>query len=179
MVVRCSTILFLYICAGFCADLSLESARERADKGDWKGAEELSRRHLRDHPADEAATVLHATSMIRLSQPFDAALELEEILNLHPNFLEASKLYAALLMDVLNDSEGAGKILAHCSQLAPKDPQVWEALGKLNLRRKSQKHAMDNFREAARLAPTNPVYVAELAHSLEGSDDEAARATYR
>ena len=84
--------------------------------------------HLREHPDSEAATVLHATALIRLSQPFDAALELEDYLRKFPNKVEAAKLYAALLVDVVNDRPKAEEILLQCSKLAPRDAGVQEGL---------------------------------------------------
>jgi len=179
MGVRCQ--LFLLLC-GFTA-LAAESGRDRAhalaSAGDWKTAEEQSRSYLRERPDDEDAIVLHATSLIRLSQPFDAALELEEVLKAHPGYLEAGKLYAALLIDVLDDSDAADKMLLRLAQMAPHDSQVWEGLGKLNFRHRKPAEAIGNFRQAARIDPRNPVYIAELARCFEDTDEETARSTYR
>jgi tetratricopeptide (TPR) repeat protein len=148
----------------------LPLAPQPSNQGDWKLIEEQSRKTLRERPRDESAAVLHATSLIHLSQPFDAALELEDYLNKVPDSVEAAKLHAALLADVVNDRTQAEEELLRVSRLAPTDASVWEGLGKLYLGHHKEADAVRCFREAVRLAPRNPVYVAELARSLEKSD---------
>jgi tetratricopeptide (TPR) repeat protein len=140
-------------------------------QNDWKAVEEQSRKTLRERPRDESAAVLHATSLIHLSQPFDAVLELEDYLNKIPDSVEAGKLHAALLAEVVNDRTQAEEELLHLSRIAPADATVWEGLGKLYLGHHKEADAVRCFREAVRLSPRNPVHVAELARSLEKTDE--------
>src|SRR3977135_3102367 len=103
-----------------------QSVPQAANQSDWKVIEEQSRKTLRERPRDESAAVLHATSLIHLSQPFDAVLELEDYLNKAPGSVEAGKLYAALLAEVVNDRTQAERELLRVSRLAPTDANVWE-----------------------------------------------------
>jgi tetratricopeptide (TPR) repeat protein len=156
-----------------------QSVPQATNQSDWKVIEEQSRKTLRARPRDESAAVLHATSLIHLSQPFDAVLELEDYLNKAPGSVEAGKLYAALLAEVVNDRTQAEQELLRVSRLAPADANVWEGLGKLYLGHHKEADAVRCFREAVRLSPRNPVYVAELAQSLEKSDQpDSAGRTY-
>src|ERR1700716_216001 len=97
----------------------LHVAPQATNQSNWKVIEEQSRKTLRERPRDESAAVLHATSLIHLSQPFDAVLELEDYLNKAPDSVEAGKLHAALLADVVNDRAQAEEELLHVSRLPP------------------------------------------------------------
>jgi tetratricopeptide (TPR) repeat protein len=149
------------------APTHLALGQQHAGKGQWKQAEEESRLELQQQPENEAAAVLHATALIQLGQPFDAALEMEEFLKRHPGSVAAGKLYAALLVDVVQDRAKAEQVLLHCSKLAPRDPAIWEGLGKLYIARHQEKDAIRCFQEAVRLAPANPVYEVGLALGYE------------
>lgn len=149
-------------------------AQQCAAKGRWKQAEEEARLHLREQPGDETATLLRANALIRLSQPFDAALDLEDFLKVNPDSAAAGKLYAAVLVDVIQDRAKAEQVLLHCSQVAPKDPEVWEGLGRLYLARHQETDAVRCFREAVRLSPADPGYAAGLALSLESDKQLSA-----
>ena len=83
------------------------------DSNPAKQLEEQSRLQLRKQPDNEPAVLQHATALIHLSQPFDAALELEDYLKRHPDSVAAGKLYAALLVDVVDDRKQADEILLH------------------------------------------------------------------
>ena len=153
----------------------LARAREAAAQGAWKQAEDESRLHLQSHPGDEAAAVLHAQALFHLSQPFDAVLELEDYLQRFPNAVEAGKFYVALLVDVVRDRPKAMEVATRLSRAAPKDPQVWEALGKLQLGARKSADAVKSLSEALRLAPADPLIAVELAQALE-ENQQTARA---
>jgi tetratricopeptide (TPR) repeat protein len=150
----------------------LAAARRYAAAGDWKEAEHHARLHMQKEPRDGSAAVLHAEALIHLGQPFDAALETEKLLESQPDHVGGLKLYAALLVDVLGESQRAEPVLAKAAELAPKDWEVWEALGKLHFRLRRHGDAVRAFRTACGLAPSNPELASELARALEESDDD-------
>jgi tetratricopeptide (TPR) repeat protein len=165
--------IVLFVLAA-CVQASLPEARRAAARGDWKAAEAASRAAMRAQPASEAAAVLHAQALLHLGQPFDAALELEEFLKRRPKSVEAGKLYAALLMDVVADRKKAETVLLDCAKLAPADAAVQEGLGKLYLGTNREKEAVRHLRAAVRLKPSSALYAAELARALEESGQAAA-----
>ncbi len=178
MSVRGTLSVFIYCASLLQSEVSrLDRAVTFAAKNDWSRVEEESRLYGRENPGSEPAAILHANALIHLSQPFDAALELEEFLKAHLSSVPAGKLYAALLVDVIGDRGKAEEVLHRCSEIAPGDPEVWEGLGKLSLAYRKPDQAAANFRKAAGLAPGNAVYAAELAHSLE--DDPQAEKQYQ
>jgi tetratricopeptide (TPR) repeat protein len=142
-------------------------ARRAELAGDWKRVEEASRIFLHQNPSSEEATLLHARALIHLNQPFDATLELEDFLKRTPGSVKVSKLYAALLIEIVDQSSKAEEVLLRCTKLAPGDAEVWETLGRLHLIRHRGAEAVRALKEAVRLAPSNPAYRAELARALE------------
>jgi tetratricopeptide (TPR) repeat protein len=153
----------------------LSAARRAESAGDWKSVEDLSRTFLRRNPSSEEAALLHARALIHLGQPFDATLELEDYLKRTPDSVKISKLYAALLIEVVDQSSKAEEVLLRCTKLAPGDAEVWETLGRLHLIRHRGAEAVRALREAVRLAPGNPAYRAEFARALE-DEGQAAEA---
>lgn len=137
---------------------------------DWRAVEEKARAELLRHPLNEAAAVLHARALIQLSQPFDAALELEDFVRRKPTATSAGKLYAALLADVVQDRTRAEEVLLACARNAPRDAEIHEALGKLYILRHRYADAIRSLRAAVRLAPAQPLYWAELAKALEKNE---------
>ncbi len=146
---------------------NLVRARQAAARGSWQQVEEQTRLQLRQRPNDEAAIVLHSQALFHLSQPFDAVLELEDFLRSAPNAVEAGKFYVALLVDVVRDRPKAMEIAVRLSKAAPKDPEVWETLGKLELGSRKTAEAVKSLSEAVRLAPANALFALELAQALE------------
>lgn len=131
----------------------------------WKEAEEHLRLYRQANPGSIEATVLHARSLLSLNQPFDAVLELEELLRTAPDAVPALKLYAGLLDAVVNDEPKAEEVLVRCSQLAPDDLEVWTALGHHYLARGKSADAIRSFEQAGRLAPAEASLLAGLAAS--------------
>src|SRR5216684_3222976 len=71
--------------------------------GDWVQAEALYRAEVQAAPDSAEMVAGHARSLVRLRQPFDALIELEELLKRKPAATAAAKLYAALCDSVLGD----------------------------------------------------------------------------
>lgn len=153
----------------------LARAKQAAAQGLWQEVEQESRLHLRQQPGSEASAVLHAQALFHLSQPFDAVLELQDFVKRAPSSAEAGKFYVALLVDVVRDRPKAMEVALQLSKLVPKDPGVWETLGKLKLGFRKSAEAVQCLNEAVRLAPANAVFAVELAQSLE-QDQQQARA---
>lgn len=137
-----------------------------AGRGQWKEAEAYYRRYRNENPESPEGAVRHAQSLVRLNQPFDAVLELEEVLAAHPGHAPAWKLYAGLLDTVVKDITGAGKALERCVQLAPKDADAWKLLGNHYLAKRETAEAIRCYRAAARLKPADPLILAGLAVCL-------------
>ncbi len=146
---------------------NLVQARQAAARGSWQQVEDLTRSYLREKPNDEAAVVLHSQALLHLSQPFDAVLELEDFLRRAPDAVEAGKFYVALQVDVVRDRTKAMEVALRLSRTAPKDPEVWEILGKLELGSRKNAEAVKSLSEAVRLAPANALFAVELAQALE------------
>ena len=157
------------------AALHLARAKQAASAGLWHQVEQESRLQLRQQPGSEASAVLHAQALFHLSQPFDAVLELQDFLKCAPNSVEVGKFYVALLVDVVRDRPKALEVALQLSKLAPKDPGVWETLGKLKLGFRKTAEAVQCLSEAVRLAPANALFAVELAQSLE-QDQQQGRA---
>lgn len=145
------------------ADERLRLGQAHAARGRWKEAEENLRTYRQINPNSVDATVLYAQALYHLNQPFDAVLVLEELLNARPDAVPALKLYAALLSAVVRDEAKAEEVLRHCSHLAPRDLEVWQALGNYYLERQQSEDALRCFEQATRLAPAEPVSAAGLA----------------
>jgi len=144
--------------------------------GKWKEAEGELRIYRNQHPDSEIAIVLHAEALIKLGQPFDAALELQEFLKEHPKALRVHELYAVLAGGPLKDSTLAASELETCVHLAPNDFLAWESLGDLDLDQAKADKAAEAYRHASRLRPGDPVAAASLAHAYaeQGLQDKAA-----
>jgi tetratricopeptide (TPR) repeat protein len=155
--------------------LLLEQARDKVAKENWKEAEEELRGLRQTHPEMSDATVLHALCLVRLHQPFDALLELEELLARLPDDVPALKIYATLVDTVLDEKARAEEILRKCTDIAPGDVEVWKALGSLYLAVNRLPQAIGAFETASQLAPNDPLVVAGLAyaHGQTGSNEKA------
>jgi tetratricopeptide (TPR) repeat protein len=156
----------------------LRQARELARKGDWKNAEERLREYLKFNPQAPEASALHARALFHLNQPFDAALELEALLRTSPDNVPALKLYAALLDTVIQDDAKAEAILLKASQLAPRDLEIWQALGHHFLAVHKSEEAVRCFTKAVQLAPANPSLIAGLGASYAQAGERAKAEIY-
>ena len=155
------------------SESDLVSARRFARAGNWKEAEQHARLQMQAQPQDGDAATLHAEALVHLGHPFDAVIEVEKLLEAQPDHVGALKLYAALLVDVVKESSRAEPFLVKAAALAPKDWEVQEALGKLHFRLRKPKEAVQAFRAACELAPSNPELASELARALDEIDDMA------
>jgi tetratricopeptide (TPR) repeat protein len=156
----------------------LRQAHDLARKGDWKNAEERLREYLKFNPHAPEASVLHARALFHLNQPFDAALELEALLRAFPDNIPALKLYAALLDTVIEDDAKAEAILLKASQLAPRDLDIWQALGHHFLAVHKSEEAVRCFTKAVEIAPANPSLIASLGASYAQAGDRAKAERY-
>lgn len=157
--------VFLFSCeAGAQSrDEYLSLGQKYARLEQWKEAEENLRIYRQANPNSIEAAVLHARALIRLNQPFDAVLELEELLQNAPDAVPVLKLYAGLLDAVVNDEAKAEEVLIRCARLAPDDLEVWTALGHHYLARGKSADAIRSFEQAVRLAPGDASLLAGLA----------------
>ena len=133
--------------------------------GKWKAAEGELRIYRNQHPDSEIAIVLHAEALIKLGEPFDAALELQGFLSEHPKALRVHELYAVLAGGPLKDSTLAASELEICVHLAPNDFLAWESLGDLDLDQAKADKAAEAYGHASRLEPGDAVAAASLAHA--------------
>ncbi len=139
---------------------------------DWKHAEAEFRAAVQTDPNSIPAAVAHAQSMLRLNQPFDALIELEDFLKRQPDAIPAVKLYAALCDTVLADHAKAKEVLASAAASAPRDAEVWTALGSHYLDLNDPQHALSSFQRAHELDSRNPLILGSLAYSYSELDDD-------
>ena len=179
------TLLFFYFVATVSfsqtATDHLQAGREFGAKGDWKQAERELRIYRNRYPDSVTGVVLHAESLIKIAQPFDAALELQKFLQSHPKALRAHELYAVLAADPLQDDILAASELETCVKLSPTDFQAWKSLGDLYLDQEKADEAVQAYLHASRLRPADAVTIASLGHAYDraGSAVEAGKAFHR
>ncbi|MEJ7710185.1 MAG: hypothetical protein WKF84_10045 [Pyrinomonadaceae bacterium] len=144
----------------------LSLGKSLAAREQWHEAERHFRLHQQAYPNSSEAIVHHARSLFELNQPFDAIIELEELLEREPESVPALKLYAALLDLVVKASAKAEEVLVKTSKLAPTDMNVWQALGVFYLTHNKTDDAIRCFTEATRLSPSDPLLLASLCPQL-------------
>ncbi len=166
--------------SGRCAVPPRATIVERLRSGDcyaagqqWKQAEEQYRICRRADPRAEAPTVRHADALIHLNRPFDAAVELSELLESSPDSVPGLKLYAGLLASALENEARAESVLERCLKLAPSDPEGWQAMGDLLLGQRRMEEAARHLETAVRLSPGNPLLVADLARCRAQAGESA------
>jgi tetratricopeptide (TPR) repeat protein len=153
----------------------LQLGKNYAASGKWPQAEELFRMCRQERRDSAEATVLHAQSLVHLKQPFDAVLELQELLTTNPNDVPALVYYAALLNLMMKDNNGAEKALVKATALAPDNLEAWKALGAIYLGGSKTADAIRAFKEGVRLSPADAELFAYLgnAQGLAGNATEA------
>jgi len=144
-------------------------------QGKWKEAEAALRVYRNRHPDQENAVVLHAEALVKINQPFDAALELQTFIKGHPDVLRPHEMLAVLAASTLKDVALAGDELRLCVQISPKDFQAWESLGELYIDKADAEKAVDSYQHGVLLRPNDAVAAAALAHaySMQGLPDKA------
>lgn len=157
-------------------DEHLRLGKDYAGREQWKEAEEHLRIYRQANPNSAEATVLHAKALINLRQPFDAILELEELLAINPDSVPALKLYATLLYSTFHDSAQAEEVRVRSTKLAPDDVEVWIGLGALYLAKAKYADAIECYEQADRLLPHQPLIMAQLAYSYAKANRPAQAA---
>jgi tetratricopeptide (TPR) repeat protein len=151
----------------------LTRARAYAEREQWREAEEHVRLYLNVHAACAEAVVLHALTLSRLSQPFDAVLKLEEFLNSHPDSVPVLRLYGLLLDRVVRDRGEAEKMLSRATELAPADPEAWRDLGNFYVAIHQYADAGRAYSRGLEISESDPLLMAGLAHCYSQSDDSS------
>jgi len=153
----------------------LQLGKNYAARGKWTQAEELFRMCRQERRDSAEATVLHAQSLVHLKQPFDAVLELQELLATDPNDVPALVYYAALLNLMMKDNNGAEEALVKATALAPDNLEAWKALGAIYLGGSKTADAIRAFKQGVRLSPADGELLAYLgnAQGLAGNTTEA------
>lgn len=143
----------------------LARGRELGAKRDWVAAEKEFRLARNQDPESAEATVLHAESLVQLSQPFDAALELQDYIQKHPDSIQALNAHAMLEQTLLQDREQAA---ADFESVVKQDPDhfvAWGSLGEIYLDDAKVDDAIRCFRQALRLRPTDITTLSLLAYA--------------
>jgi tetratricopeptide (TPR) repeat protein len=146
-----------------------------AARGEWKQAETYFRRARQAAPEDLAAAVGHARALIHIGQPYDAAMELEAVLQIHSDAVPALKLLAHLLDQLFMERGLALEMMERCVKIAPTDPEAWALLADLQFVAGMLEQATLSYQTALGMAPRNPTLHARLArcHAEAGKDAEA------
>jgi tetratricopeptide (TPR) repeat protein len=130
----------------------------------WLDAEREYRLYRNEHPDSVDAIVRHAEALIKIGQPFDAALELQKFLQAHPDSRRALELHALVAADALHDPSAAEADLEKCVKLEPNDFFAWKSLGDLYLDQQKDDQAVGDYLAAVKLNPKDPIAVASLAY---------------
>jgi len=153
----------------------LQLGKNYAAHGKWTQAEQLFR-ICREQRRDFAeATLLHAQALVHLKQPFDAVLELQDLLATDPYDVPALVYYAALLNLFVKDNTGAEEALVKATTFAPDNLEAWKALGATYLGESKISDAIRAFEQAVRLSAADGELFAYLgsAQGLAGNTTEA------
>lgn len=153
----------------------LQLGKSYAAHGKWTQAEELFRMCRQERRDSAEAAVLHAQSLVHLNQPFDAVLELQELLTTAPDDVPALVYYAALLNLMMRDNNAAEEALMKATTLAPDSLEAWKALGAIYLGGSKIPDAIRSFQQGVRLSPADGELFAYLgnAQGLAGNTTEA------
>jgi tetratricopeptide (TPR) repeat protein len=142
-----------------------------AQSGKWVEAERELRIAHQNSPDSAEAEVSHAEALVRVGQPFDAALELQSFLKDHPESARAHEFYAVVTLSTSNDFLLAQSEMEKCVQLKPNDGMAWKSLGDIYLDHTTPKDAIEAYQKASRLLPDNPLVVASLADAYSQAGD--------
>jgi tetratricopeptide (TPR) repeat protein len=134
------------------------------------GAEKEFRLARNEDPNSAEATVLHAESLVRLSQPFDAALELQDYIQRHPDSIQVLNAHAMLEEGLLQDREQAAADFESVVRQEPDNFVAWGSLGEIYLDDAKVDDAIRCFSQALRLRPTDITTLSLLAYA-EGEKD--------
>jgi tetratricopeptide (TPR) repeat protein len=140
-------------------------AADLAAKHRWIESEKEFRIYRNEHPDSVNAIVWHAEALMRIGQPFDAALELQKFLSAHPDSVRALELHAVLASSTLHDPNEAEADLEKCVKLDANDFLAWKSLGDLYLDQSKDEEAAQHYLAAVKLRPKDPIAAASLAYA--------------
>ena len=157
----------------------VRQGRRLAAENKWADAEREFRIANQQDPASADAQVVHAEALVKIGQPFDAALELQSFLNDHPNSARAHELYAVVALAIKDDFLVAEKEMEQVVKLKPNDGMAWKSLGDIYVDHATPKEAIEAYHKASRLLPRDPSIVAALADAYaQAEDSQKARETF-
>lgn len=142
-----------------------------ARSGKWAEAEAQLRLAHQTSPDSTEAEVGHAEALVRIGQPFDAALELQSFLRDHPDSARAHEFYAVVTLTISNDFLLAQAEMEKCVKLEPNDGKAWKSLGDIYLDHTTPQDAIGAYKKASRLLPADPLVVASLADAYSQAGD--------
>ena len=148
-------------------------AEDLAAKHRWLESEKEFRIYRNEHPDSVNAIVWHAEALMRISQPFDAALELQKFIGAHPDSVRALELHAVLASSSLHDPKGAEADLEECVKLDAKDFFARKSLGDIYLDQDRGDEAVRSYEAAVKLRPQDPVVRASLAYARSRTNAHA------
>jgi len=158
----------------------LAMGRQLGAEGKWKEAESELRAYELANPDSTEAVVLHGEALMKISQPFDAAIDLRRFLEAHPDAVRAHELYAVIAAGPLHDPNLAIDELNTVVRLAPRDFQAWESLGEAYLDEVKTDEAIRAYQHANALRPKDAAVAASLANAYaRGGDEEKAVAEFK
>ncbi len=145
----------------------------------WMEAErEFRIAHLQD-PNSTDAEMGHAEALVKIGQPFDAALELQSFVRDHPDAARAHEMYAVVTLSTSNDFLLAQSEMEQCVKLTPNNGMAWKSLGDIYLDHTTPQDAIEAYKKASRLLPQDPLVVASLANAYsQAGDNHAAEAVF-
>jgi len=143
----------------------LAAGREYGRKGKWIEAERELSIYKNAHPDSVDGIMLYAEALIQLSQPFDAALELQKFLQTHPDSPRPLQLHASLAENTLKDSPLAQAEWEKATKLSPNNPRPWKALAQIYMDQENMSAAVTTLKRAAQLAPNDAVVLASLGYA--------------
>lgn len=149
----------------------LQQGRLLARNGKWVEAEAQFRIAHQTAPDSTESEVGHAEALVRIGQPFDAALELQSFLRDHPDSARAHAFYAVVTLSISNDFLLAQAEMEKCVQLEPNDGKAWKSLGDIYLDHTTPQDAVRAYKRASRLLPDDPLVVASLADAYSQAGD--------
>jgi tetratricopeptide (TPR) repeat protein len=157
----------------------VQQGRLLARQNKWAEAEREFRIAHQQQPASADAQVGHAEALVKIGQPFDAALELQSFLHDHPNSARAHELYAVVALAIKDDFLVAEKEMEQVVKLAPDNGMAWKSLGDIYVDHATPKEAIEAYKKASRLLPRDASIVAALADAYaQAEDSQEARDTF-
>jgi len=152
----------------------LQKGMRLAQNSQWAAAEREFRIAHQHDPNSTDAEVAHAEALVKIGQPFDAALELQSYVRDHPDAARAHEIYAVITLSTSNDFLLAQSEMERVVKLSPNDGRAWKSLGDIYLDHTTPKDAIEAYEKASRLLPHDPLVVACLANAYTQAGDNPA-----